>query len=189
MRFVSPMAARVMPGLSAQWGARAPTPVAVGFARWARLWRRECDDPVCAVANYMYGTGPDVLWRHDQLDDRVHGWCSREFGWVPFDFFKQIQRSARAGHLVPVRRARRRCRTDYVRRAGAIDARWTFIAGSRNRAFTPEGQRRSFEWFERPAAGPPRPSRGARLRPPRPDLRHERRPRRPPAVRRGPRRH
>lgn len=153
MRFVSPFAAAMAPGLSAQWGARAPTPFSAGLARWARLLRRECDDPVCAVANYMYGTGPDVLWVHDQLDEEIHTWCSREFGWVPFKFFKQIQRSTRAGHLVPTDDRPAILPSDYVAEPARIDARWTFLAGSKNRAFLPSGQRRSFEWFERQQPG------------------------------------
>ena len=50
--------------LSAQWGARPTGLVPSAIARSARLRRRECDNPVCAVGNYIYGAGPDVLWRH-----------------------------------------------------------------------------------------------------------------------------
>jgi pimeloyl-ACP methyl ester carboxylesterase len=141
-----PPLARFSPYVSAQWGARPPTALAWVTARLARLLRRECDDPVCALGNFMYGAGPDVLWRHANLDDDVHAWTSREFGYAPFKFFKQIRKSVLAGHLVPVD----------GRPAGTyVDAPlaehmppWTFIAGANNRLFTAESQERTFQHFD-----------------------------------------
>jgi alpha/beta hydrolase family protein len=136
------------PYIDAQWGARPPTPIAWAVARWARLLRRECDDPVCALGNYMYGSGPDVLWRHDNLDQATHHWTSREFGFAPVAFMRQIRRSVLAGHLVAGQRLPG-LPSSYVSEPPRIDAPWTFVAGTRNRLFTCESQQRTHEWFER----------------------------------------
>lgn len=142
-----PLVALGTPYLSAQWGARAPQPFAQAIGAWARLVRRECDDPVCALANYMYGTGPDVLWRHANLDPHTHHWTSREFGWAPVKFLKQIGASVRAGHLVPVD-GLPALPASFVADPARIDAPWTFVAGSRNRLFTAESQVRTHAWFD-----------------------------------------
>jgi hypothetical protein len=136
------------PYIDAQWGARPPTPASRVVARWARLWRRECHDPVCALANYMYGIGPDVLWRHANLDDATHHWTSREFGFAPIRFLSQIRRSVLKGHLVPAERLRA-LPTSYVSEPPRIDAPWTFVAGTKNRLFTCESQQRTHAWFDR----------------------------------------
>lgn len=141
-RMMLPLLGLRMPYISAQWGVRSPTALGTGFARTARLIRRECDNPVCALGNYMYGTGKDVLWVHERLGDRAHEWISREFGFAPYRFLKQMGRCCRARHLVP---------------SGALPIvppklleapiptgqRWTFLAGTRNRLYLPAGQERS----------------------------------------------
>ena len=92
-----PLLEPVMKGLDPQWAIRPPGLRTGGFARVAELARRECDNHVCAVANFTYGPGPDVLWRHENLSDATHAWISREFGWVPTSFFRQIGACARHG--------------------------------------------------------------------------------------------
>jgi hypothetical protein len=147
LTFMVPVVAMGTPYLSAQWGARAPNPLAQGIAAWARLMRRECDDPVCALANYMYGAGPDVLWRHANLDPHTHHWTSREFGWAPTRFLRQMGASVRAGHLVPAS-GHPGLPDSYVADPARIDAPWTFVAGTRNRLFVAESQRRTHAWFD-----------------------------------------
>src|SRR4029078_11934392 len=85
-----PLPGRVMRGLYPQWAIRPPGLRTGGFARLAELARRECDNHVCAVANFTYWPGPDVLWRHENLSDATHAWISREFGSVPSLFFPQL---------------------------------------------------------------------------------------------------
>jgi hypothetical protein len=143
-----PVINALTPSLSAQWGARPTGPVAWATARWASLRRRECDDPVCALGNYMYGAGPDVLWRHTNLDEATHHWTSREFGFAPMRFMRQIRSSVRAGNLVPAEHLRG-LPSRYVAEPPRLDAPWTFVAGTRNRLFTCESQQRTHAFFER----------------------------------------
>jgi hypothetical protein len=146
LTLLRPLLARLTPIVSAQWGVRPPTPLGWLVARWAALVRRECDDPVCALANYMYGAGGDVLWRHANLDDETHDWTSREFGYAPMSFLRQMARSVRAGHLVPVDRLTG-LPPSYVDAPLRGETPWTFVAGDRNRLFTAESQRRTHAWF------------------------------------------
>ena len=135
-----------------QWAVRAPAIRARALARWARIVRRECREPVCQVANYIYGVGGDVLWRHENLDAATHRWVSREFGWVPFSFFRQMARCVRAGHLLGVEDLPE-LPADFVARPPATDAVFTLLAGARNRCFLPSGQRRTFEWLDANSPG------------------------------------
>jgi hypothetical protein len=141
-----PLVGLRMPYVSAQWGVRSPTAFATGFARTARLVRRECDNPVCALGNYMYGTGPDVLWVHERLGEPVHDWVSREFGFAPYRFLRQMARCTRAGHVVPVS-GYDRVPDDLPATTPPAGQRWTFIAGTRNRLYRPVGQERSHAWW------------------------------------------
>ena len=86
---VLPLLALGTPYVSTQWGAVPPSPLAHGVAWWAGKVRREFDDPVCSLGNYMYGTGRDVLWRHENLDADTHRWASREFGYAPIRFLRR----------------------------------------------------------------------------------------------------
>jgi hypothetical protein len=146
LTFLRPVLAWLTPIVSAQWGVRPPTPLGWLVARWAGLVRRECHDPVCALANYMYGAGGDVLWRHANLDDETHDWTAREFGYAPMSFVRQMARSVRAGHLVPVQRVPG-LPASYVDAPLPDETPWTFVAGDRNRLFTADSQRRTHAWF------------------------------------------
>lgn len=145
-RFVLPLLGLRMFYVSAQWGVRPPTALAKAFARMARLARRECDNPVCALGNYMYGTGPDVLWVHAKLDASTHDWTSREFGFAPYRFLRQMYHCTVAGHLVPSDDLPAMPR-DLLAQPVPQGQRWTFIAGTKNRLYLPEGQERSHAWF------------------------------------------
>jgi hypothetical protein len=137
-----------MPALDPQWAIRPPDLRTQGFARVAELVRRECDNHVCAVANFTYGPGPDVLWRHENLTDATHRWISREFGWVPTSFFRQMRACARAGHLVPVDDTVDGLPDDLVAAPPRTDARFTLLAGAENRCFLPSGQRPTYAWLD-----------------------------------------
>jgi hypothetical protein len=137
-----------MPGLDPQWAIRPPDFRAAAFARTAELVRRECDNHVCAVSNFTYGPGPDVLWRHENLTADTHRWISREFGWVPMSFFRQIGRCADAGHLVAIDDTVDGLPDDFLAAPPRTDARFTLIAGAENRCFLPESQRRTHAWLE-----------------------------------------
>lgn len=151
--FMLPPASVLTPYADAQWGIRAGAPAGLGLAAVARLARRECDNPVCAMASYMYGTGPDVLWRHANVDHDVHAWIGRELGFAPFrGLLRQLVKSTGRGHVV-------RAETlpgmpeSYVDGPPRTDARFTFVVGAENRMFVPAGQRASFEHFDGHAPG------------------------------------
>jgi hypothetical protein len=146
LALLTPVASRVFDGADPQWAIRAPTPARKALAAWIRLVRRDCDEPACVMSNYIYGYGRDVLWRHENLDTATHRWVTREFGYVPFSFFRQILASVRAGELVPVD-GLPALPTSFTDREPPREQLWTFVAGERNRCFTPEGQRRSHAWF------------------------------------------
>ena len=147
LRTLIPLIGPTMPGLDPQWAIRPPGLRTGGFARLAELVRRECDNHVCAVANFTYGPGPDVLWRHENLTDATHRWISREFGWVPTTFFRQIGACAKAGHLVSVDESVRGLPDDLTAAPPRTDARFTLLAGAENRCFLPSGQRRTNAWL------------------------------------------
>ncbi|MBA3328096.1 MAG: alpha/beta fold hydrolase [Solirubrobacterales bacterium] len=145
---VLPVSGMLSPYLDAQWGIRAPTPFAAATARYARLVRHECDDPVCKMLQFMYGSGPEVVWRHDNLEADTHAWVSREFGYAPFRLLRQVSRSARAGHIVPSERLED-LPASYVAQAPDTDARFTFMTGELNKLFLPKSQRLTYEHFDR----------------------------------------
>jgi hypothetical protein len=142
-----PPAARVVSGIDPQWAIRAPSTVAAGIAATARVLRRDCDNPVCALSTFMYGVGPDVLWRHENLDAATHEWVGREFGYAPIAFFKGLSQSARAGHLVSSQ-GFDELPADFTAQPPQTTARFTFLAGSRNVCFLPAGQRKTFEYMD-----------------------------------------
>ncbi len=153
LRAFVPLSSRLTTGLDPQWELRPPSALAANFARLAHLVRhRDCDNPTCQFANYMYGVGPDLLWRHSNLDAATHDWVAREFGFCPFTFLKQIGRAQSTGYIVPVD-GLPQIPPSLVDIEPMTDARFSFLAGTENRIFLPLGQRRSFEHFDRHRRG------------------------------------
>lgn len=146
LSLLTPVASRIFDGADPQWAVRAPTPLRKALATWVGLVRRDCDEPACAMSTYVYGYGPDVLWRHANLDTETHHWVAREFGYVPFSFFRQILASVKAGHLVPADDLPALPRS-FVEATPPPGQLWTFLAGDRNVCFRPSGQERSHAWF------------------------------------------
>jgi hypothetical protein len=149
-RTVLQVARRVGKGADAQWGIRAPTPFAKAIVEFARRAERPCGNGPCQVANYMYGSGWDVLALHDNLDDEVHAWSSRELGYSPFTLIQQVAESCRYGHIVPARPHHSSAPPSYVSsEPKCTNTYFTFIAGSHNRMFDPEGQLLAAEYLRR----------------------------------------
>jgi hypothetical protein len=138
-------------GLDPQWAIR-PTGLRARLYAWiGRHARRDCGNPVCMLANYVYGVTDDVLWRHENLSDATHRWIAREFGWVPVSFFAQMRRCAVAGHLVRVT-DRPQLPAEVTDGPPRTRARWTLIAGQRNECFLPSGQVRTGAWLREQGA-------------------------------------
>jgi hypothetical protein len=98
----------------------------------------------------MYGSGWDVLLRHKNLDDEIHAWTARELGYTPFTLITQVSDSCRFGHIVPAKDAHSLTPPSYVAaepRSG--DTRFTFIGGDHNWMFEVEGQKKTWEFFNK----------------------------------------
>jgi hypothetical protein len=154
-RLAMPLVGAAFKGLDAQWGIRPITPVAGLFAAAAKRMERRCGNPTCQVANYMYGSGWDVLFRHVDDDgvtpwvaDAVHEWMGREVGYTPLSLIRQVAESSRHGHVVPSASPPPRTPPAYLTSRPQTDAQITFMAGDHNNMFRWEGQRRAHDFFE-----------------------------------------
>jgi hypothetical protein len=81
------------------------------------------------------------------MDADTLAWTAREFGYAPLRVFRQMHRSSRAGHLVPMS-GLAELPEDPLAAAPPAHTRFTFLAGKQNRFFLPSGQRASFEHFD-----------------------------------------
>ena len=158
-RLAMPMVAKLFTGLDAQWGIRPTTPAAALFAAGAKRMERPCGNPSCQVANFMYGSGWDVLFRH--VDDRgdpwvldaVHEWAGREVGYTPLSLIAQVAESSRHGYIVPSPAPAPGTPAAYLATAPKTRAQITFIAGDHNNMFRWQGQHRAARFFDE-SAGP-----------------------------------
>jgi pimeloyl-ACP methyl ester carboxylesterase len=153
LRYVVPLVSRLEGYLDPQWGEHgAPWVLPKLITAYSKLSRRSCDNGVCKVASFMFGSGDPTLWTHEQLSPATHEWTKGELGPAPLTFFKQIAACVKEGHLVSVE-GRPELPESFVARPPQTDARFSFITGGRNACFVPESQRRTFEWFERREPG------------------------------------
>ena len=153
-RLAMPLVARTFKGLDAQWGIRPTTPAAAVFAAAAKRMERPCHNPSCQVANFMYGSGWDVLFRHLDDDgnpwvaDPVHQWSGRELGYTPLSLIAQVAESCRHGYIVPSPTPPPGTPPAYLAAPPRTGAQITFIAGDRNNMFRWQGQHRAARFFD-----------------------------------------
>lgn len=153
LSYLLPIVARVLGYIDPRWGEKgAPWVLPKFMTAWAKLSRRQCDNGVCKMASYTFGSGDPTLWTHEQLTPETHEWTKGEFGAAPLTFFRQIAKCVAAGHLVSVD-DRPELPKSFVAAPPATDARFSFVTGSRNNCFLPDSQRRTFEYFDRMAPG------------------------------------
>jgi hypothetical protein len=147
-----PAMQQLTPYLNPAWGD-GPTSA---FSRAARgvvmATHRECDNPVCRMVSFTYGSGRPALWSHELLNEETHDWLRGEFGVVPMSFFAQMAACVKAGELVSVSN-RPGLLSRYAGGAPRTDARFALFAGERNRCFLPESQRRTHEFLARHRTG------------------------------------
>ena len=152
-RIAMPLVARRFDGLDAQWGIRPTTPIAGLFAAAAKRMERPCGNPTCQVANFMYGSGWDVLFRHVDDDghpwvtDAVHEWAGREVGYTPLSLIAQVAESSRHGYVVPSPTPPPGTPPAYLATPPQTGAQVTFIAGDHNNMFRWQGQHRAARFF------------------------------------------
>jgi hypothetical protein len=142
-----PLVGTLTPYMNPQWGLAAPTTTAKALALMVRVTHHECDNPVCKMVSFTYGTGFPALWRHENLNAATHEWVKQEFAHVPLSFFRQMARCVTAGRLVASGTSSELPR-DYAAQPPQTDARFAFFAGSKNICFLPESQRRTHRWFQ-----------------------------------------
>jgi hypothetical protein len=153
LRYALPMTGKLIDSFNPAWGDQAPRGVPRMLTLGVKAVHRECDNTVCRLVSFTYGSGFPALWRHDNLNGATHDeFIGGEFGRVPFSFFRQMGACVRRGNLVSVT-PMPGLLEDYAAQAPQTDARWVFLAGEHNRCFLPESQVRSFEHFDRLAPG------------------------------------
>ncbi len=146
-RVIAPQLARFNPYMSPRWALEPPTLFAKAMVRTVKLTHHECDNTVCRMVSFTYGTGFPCLWSHDLITDDVHDWIEGEFAEVPFTFFAQMMRSVVRGHLVPMDDGLGLPRS-LVAAPPATDARFVLLAGAENKCFLPESQERTFAFLD-----------------------------------------
>ena len=112
--------------LDPQWGNEAPDLTAKAMLGFVKLTHHECDNTVCRLASFTYGTGFPTLWRHENLNDETHEWIKGEFAAVPLTFFRQMARCVRAGNLVSVE-GRDELPRDFAAQPPQTDARFVVL--------------------------------------------------------------
>jgi pimeloyl-ACP methyl ester carboxylesterase len=147
IRLSVPVLRLLTPYLDPQWGLYAPTLTAKAINSMVRLTHHECNNPVCKMVSFTYGTGFPALWSHQNLNDQTHEWIKQEFAKVPLTFFTQMVRCINEGHLIAVSGLKELPR-DFVAQPPQTDARFAFLAGQNNLCFLPQSQVRTFEFFE-----------------------------------------
>ena len=142
---MAPWIARATDYLSPAWAYRSDGYFSRIVRRTVALTHPECDNLVCRLVSFTYGSGRPALWAHRHLDAATHDWITGEFAAVPMSFFAEMGRSVRAGHLVPLTGLP----ADVATIPPRTDARFALFAGQDNRCFLPESQRRTFAHLER----------------------------------------
>jgi hypothetical protein len=145
--YLTPSIGRLIDYLDPQWGLHAPTTMAKMITLLVLLTHHECDNPVCKMVSFTYGSGFPALWSHENLNDETHDWIKEEFAHVPITFFRQMARCVDEGHLVSVE-GLRELPENFVAEPPQTDARFAFLAGERNLCFLPESQKKTFDWLD-----------------------------------------
>ncbi len=144
--YVVPFVSGFTDYLNPQWGIHAPTLPAKMLNALVKLTHHECDNAVCKQVSFTYGTGFPALWRHENLNEETHEWLKQEFAHVPLTFYKQMNQSVRAGHLLAAKENNKE-QISYVEKRPATEARISFFAGEQNLCFLPDSQRKSYAYF------------------------------------------
>lgn len=154
---MAPWIGRVTDYLSPAWAYRSEGYFSRIVRRTVALTHPECDNLVCRMVSFTYGSGRPALWSHRHLDAATHDWITGEFAAVPMSFFAEMGVSVRGGHLVPTRDDRADAPlpgpsaipADVATAAPRTQARFALFAGADNRCFLAESQRRTFAHLER----------------------------------------
>ncbi|MGJ3189845.1 esterase [Paenarthrobacter sp. FR1] len=150
--YLTPVVKAFTPYLSPSWGYKSQGYFTRAIRGLVKATHHECDNTVCKMVSFTYGSGRPALWAHENLDDATHQWLSGEFAEVPVTFFEEMGRSIKAGHMVAAG-DHPELPDNFVADAPQTDARFAFIAGLDNRCFLPESQQRTYEFFQQHRPG------------------------------------
>jgi pimeloyl-ACP methyl ester carboxylesterase len=145
--YLTPTVGRLLDYLNPQWGLYAPTTMAKLITLLVLLVHHECDNPVCKMVSFTYGSGFPALWSHENLNNETHEWLKEEFAHVPITFFRQMARCVEEGHLVSVEGIGE-LPESFVAEPPQTDARFAFLAGEKNHCFLPESQKKTFDFLD-----------------------------------------
>jgi pimeloyl-ACP methyl ester carboxylesterase len=145
--YLTPTVGRLLDYLNPQWGLYAPTTMSKLITLLVLLAHHECDNPVCKMVSFTYGTGFPALWSHENLNDETHEWLKDEFAHVPITFFRQMARCVEEGHLISVD-GMGELPQSFVAQPPQTDARFAFLAGEKNHCFLPESQKKTFDLLD-----------------------------------------
>lgn len=148
---LAPLIDRITPVLSPRWGYKSEGVFSRILRRFVCATHPECDNAVCAMVSFTYGSGNPALWAHRNIDAATHEWIRGEFAGAPMTFFLQMRECVKAGHLVAAGTAQGIAAD--LTAPPKTDARFVFLTAEDNRCFLPESQQRSYEHFERFAPG------------------------------------
>jgi hypothetical protein len=147
LRMLRPLLGALLPYLNPAWG-EAPDGVLARAVLWTVLaTHHECDERVCRMVSFTYGSGRPALWSHANLNEETHAWVAEQFGHVPFTFFAQIAKGSRAGRLVSTGREPS-LPADVTAQRPRTDARFVLLAGADNRCFLPASQQATFAYLD-----------------------------------------
>lgn len=135
------------PYLSPAWGYKSNGYFSRILRSMVKATHRECDNLVCRLVSFTYGSGRPALWSHENLDEATHNWISGEFAEVPFTFLSEMGRSVLARRIVAAGN-HPELPANFLAEAPQTDARFSFLAGRNNRCFLPESQERTFSFFQ-----------------------------------------
>jgi hypothetical protein len=135
------------PYLSPAWGYKSNGYLSRILRSMVKATHHECDNLVCRLVSFTYGSGRPALWSHENLDEATHNWISGEFAEVPFTFLSEMGRSVLARRIVAAGN-HPELPANFLAGAPQTDARFSFLAGRNNRCFLPESQERTFAFFQ-----------------------------------------
>lgn len=152
LRYAIPTFQPILPYLDPRWGESAPGLMPKIVASAVLLTHHECDNPVCKMVSFVYGSGFPALWEHENLNEATHSWINGEFGAVPMTFFRHMDLCERNGSLVNMVDDERLPKS-YTDQAPRTEARIVLLAGALNKCFLAESQERTFAYFEKHRPG------------------------------------
>lgn len=151
LAYTVPMLGKVTTYLDPGWGNGDGGAVGGAIRELVELTHWECDNSVCRLVSFTYGSGFPALWSHDLINAATHDWLRNEFGFVPLTFFRQMKLCVQSGELRPVS-GLPEIPTDGLLNPLRTNARFALFAGQNNKCFLPKSQELTFAYLKSASA-------------------------------------